>query len=116
MPADFELKRGDRRPSFSVILEDNFGAPGQAVVDLTAATSATFSMWDHRSHVVKVNRGTASIAGTAVPGQVSYAWGTADVSTAGIYDAEVEVLWNDGKAETFPSGGYWTVLITEDID
>jgi hypothetical protein len=106
--ADFELKRGDRRPSFSVILEDNFGAPGQAVVDLTAATSATFSMWDHRSHVVAVNKGTASIAGTAVPGQVSYAWGT--------YDAEVEVLWNDGKAETFPSGGYWTVLITEDID
>jgi hypothetical protein len=50
------------------------------------------------------------------PGQVTYSWGTADVATAGLYDAEIEVLWNDGKAETFPSGSYWTVLITEDID
>jgi hypothetical protein len=64
--ADFEIKRGDRRPIFSVVLEDNFGQPGEAAVDL--------------------------------------------------YDAEIEILWNDGKAETFPSGSYWTVLITEDID
>jgi hypothetical protein len=114
--ADFELKRGDRRSIFSVTLEDNFGQPSEAAVDLTSASSATFSMWDHRTHVVKVNRGTAAISGTISPGQVTYSWGTADVSTAGLYDAEIEVLWNDGKAETFPSGGYWTVLITEDID
>jgi hypothetical protein len=114
--ADFEIKRGDRRPIFSVVLEDNFGQPGEAAVDLTSATSATFSMWDHRTHVVKVNRGTAAIGVPATAGTVTYSWGTADIATAGLYDAEIEVLWNDGKAETFPSGSYWTVLITEDID
>lgn len=111
----FEIKRGDRRPSFSVVLMDNFGLPNQAPVDLSAAGTVTFSMWDHRTHAVKVNRGTATGAGVA-GGTVTYAWGTADTTTSGLYDAEVEVLWNDGKAETFPSGGYWLVLIPEDID
>jgi hypothetical protein len=27
--ADFEIKRGDRRPIFSVVLEDNFGQPAR---------------------------------------------------------------------------------------
>jgi hypothetical protein len=72
-------------------------------------------MWDHRTHVVKVNRGTAAISG---PGHRAghLLLGHGRCSTAGLYDAEIEVLWNDGKAETFPSGSYWTVLITEDID
>ena len=70
----------------------------------------------------KVNRGSATIT-NAAGGEVTYAWGTADTDTAGDFEAEVEVIWNDGKPETFPSGlngtddatGYWPVRIKDDI-
>jgi hypothetical protein len=63
---------------------------------------------------VKISRGTAVIT-SAAAGEVTYNWGTADTDTAGAYEAEIEVLWNDGKAETFPNNGYWEITITDDI-
>jgi hypothetical protein len=71
---------------------------------------------------VKVSRGTATIS-NAAGGEITYNWGTADTNTAGDYEAEVEVLWNDGKPETFPGGqngtddasGYWPIRIKDDI-
>ena len=48
----------------------------------------------------------------AATGVVTYNWGTADTNTAGDYEAEVEVMWNDGKPETFPNDSYWEVTIS----
>ena len=52
---------------------------------------------------------------TPASGVVTYSWGTADLNTAGTYQAEVEIIWNDGKPETFPNDGYWDVTVTDDI-
>jgi len=113
----FEIKQGDQRPLFVVVLKDDFGEPTETIVDLTAATGAVFNM-RLVGGAVKVNRGSATIT-NAAGGEVTYAWGTADTDTAGDYQAEVEIAWNDGKPETFPGGpsggSYWDIVITDDI-
>ena len=110
----FTIKQGDRRPLFVVVLKDNVGEAGEAVVNLTTAGTVFFNMRQTGGTVVKINRGLAAIT-SAAAGQVTYSWGTADVNTAGNFQAEMEVVWNDGKAETFPNDGYWDVTITDDI-
>lgn len=114
----FEIKRGDRRPLFVVVLKDDFGQVTESIVDLTTATSAVFNMRATQGGTVKVSRGTATITNPS-GGEVTYTWGTADTNTAGDFEAEVEITWSDGKPETFPggpSGGtYWAITITDDI-
>ena len=63
---------------------------------------------------LKVNRGSCSIT-SAAAGEVTYQWGTLDTNTVGTYDAEIEVVWSDGKAETFPNAEYWEVEIVDDL-
>jgi hypothetical protein len=96
MADPFEIGQNDRRPLFVVVLKDNFGEVGETVVNLTTAGTAYFNM--------------RAASGGAV-------------NTAGDYEAEVEVLWNDGKPETFPGGrngtdddtGYWPIRVKDDI-
>lgn len=119
MADPFEIKQNDRRPFFVVLLRDNYGETTESAVDLTTAGSAVFNMKQASSPgTVKINRGSASIT-DAPAGEVTYQWGTADTDTAGSYLAEIEVAWNDGKPETFPSGpsggSYWEITITDDI-
>jgi hypothetical protein len=120
----FEIKQNDLRPLFVVSLADNIGEPDEEVVNLTTAGTVVFNMRSSGG-AVKVSRGTCSIT-DAANGEVTYAWGTADTNTAGAYEAEVEVLWNDAKPETFPGGpsggdegttntSYWAITITDDV-
>lgn len=110
----FEIKQNDRRPLFVVALKDDFGEESEAAVNLTTSGTVLFNMRDANSGEVKISRGTASIT-NAAGGEVTYNWGTADTNTAGTYVAEMEVLWNDGKVETFPNNGYWDVMVNDDI-
>lgn len=115
----FEIKQGDRRPVFVVVLKDDFGEATESIVNLTTATSAFFNMRATNAGAVKVNRGSATIS-NAAGGEVTYNWGTADTNTAGDFEAEVEIVWNDGKPETFPGGpsaggSYFQITITDDI-
>lgn len=118
----FEIGQNDRRPLFVVVLKDDFGEVSESIVSLTTATSVVFNMRAQGAGAVKVNRGTAAIT-NAAGGEITYSWGTADTNTAGLFEAEVEVIWNDGKPETFPGGingtddgtGYWPVRIKDDV-
>jgi hypothetical protein len=121
----FEIKQGDQRPLFVVVLKDDFGEVSESIVDLTtaghASGTALFNMrgaGGASGTAVKVSRGTATIT-NAAGGEVTYAWGTADTTLAGDFHAEIEIIWNDGKPETFPGGpgggSYWDVTITDDI-
>ncbi len=110
----FKIKQGDRRPSFVVALLDNYGEPTEAAVNLTTAGTAYFNMRLGVGGAIKINRGVATIT-TPATGVVTYAWGASDTDTAGTFQAEIEVLWADGKAETFPNDGYWDVVIADDI-
>jgi hypothetical protein len=51
----------------------------------------------------------------AATGIVEYRWATGDTDTANTYNAEVEVDWGAGVTQTFPSKGYFTIVINEDL-
>ncbi len=103
----YEIKRGDRRPRWRVALK----ADGVAV-DLTAAVSYKFTM--KMGGTVKVNKATMIVV-VAASGIIEYAWGATDTDTAGTYDAEVEVDWGSSEVQSFPSTGYFTIQINEDL-
>ena len=110
----FTIKQNDRRPFFVVALKDDFGEASEAAVDLTTATTVTFSMREGDGGAVKVNKQPATKT-DAAGGEVTYQWGAADLDTVGPFEAEVEVTWADGKVETFPNDGYFEVEVVDDI-
>jgi hypothetical protein len=105
----FEVKRGDTAPVFRAQCLD-YTTP----VDLTAATQVRFLMQTVEGTPVVTALMTKDDQ-TASPGWVRYAWLANDLATAGIFTAEVEVTWADGKVQTFPRGEYVYVIVTDDI-
>jgi BppU N-terminal domain len=105
----FEIKRNDRRPRFRVQLTSN-GDP----VDLTDASAARFIL--KTGTTTKVNKQPMTFVDRAT-GVVEYAWDATDTDTSGDYNAEVEIDWGGAPAElqTFPSTGYFTVKINDDL-
>ena len=100
----FEIKQGDRSPSLAATITDDLGA-----VNLTTATSVAFHLVHDRSGVVYVDAAAAIV--NAALGTVAYPWDEGDTDTPGLFRAEFEVLWGDGKKQTAPSGGPILVLV-----
>lgn len=91
----FYLKRNDQLSVIRATLADANGA-----VDLSGAT-VRFHLQRRLTGTIKVDQpATVDIADA---GQVSYAWAEGDTDTAGIYDAEWEVTFGDGRPLTFPN-------------
>jgi hypothetical protein len=109
----FELKRNDLRPHYRIQLtETDPNTPTTTrPVDLTAATAAYFLM--KQNNVLKINRGAMTFI-DRTNGIVEYPWVSGDTNASGSYDVEVEVNWS-GKPQTFPSKGYFTVTISDDL-
>lgn len=103
----FEIKRHDRRPRFRAQLLSN-GAP----VDLTGAVAVRFIA--KTGSTLKVNRAAMAVVSTS-SGIVEYAWAAGDTDTAGDYTAEIEVDWGNSEYMTFPSSGYFTLKVNDDL-
>lgn len=103
----FEIKKNDRRPYYRVQLTAN-GTP----VDLTGATAARFIMKSGSTVVVNKQAMTFVDRPTGV---VQYAWGATDTATSGDFNIEVEVDWGGSELQTFPSKGYFTATISDDL-
>jgi hypothetical protein len=103
-------KQNDTSPALVVVLRDGFGAP----VNLTGAT-VVLNTRLRPGGTVKINGGTMGAVGSAVNGKQSYSPTAANNDTSGIYEAEVEVTFANGKIRTFPSSGYFTVEVVDDV-
>lgn len=105
----FEIKRNDRRPRFRVQLTEN-GEPA----DLTTATTARFIM--KQGATLKINKVPMTFVDKPT-GIVEYVWADGDTDTTGAYNVEVEIDWGGTPAElqTFPSSGFFTVTINDDL-
>jgi len=106
--AVFFLRQHDTAPAIQAVLSDERGR-----IDLTAATEVRFTMWT--SAAIKVNRILATI-NDAKGALVSYSWASRDTDTAGSYNCEWEILWNNGTQQTVPSDMNDTVEILADGD
>lgn len=105
----FTIKRGDDLPNFSTTLQDSNGS----AVDLSGDT-ITFNMQKEGSTGLKIDGGSVAIL-TPSSGEVQYNWdGTADTDEAGNFKAEF--VRDDGSnVETYPSDGFITITIEDDL-
>ena len=107
---DFEIKQNDTSPALEGILRDGFGSP----IDITGAT-VVLNTRLQPGGTVKVSGGSMGAVGSAVNGRVKYSWVAADTDTAGIYEAEIQITFSNGKIRTIPPKGYFIVDVTDDI-
>src|SRR3954470_4987090 len=108
MSADFSIKAHDRLPSISATLS-TAGSP----VSLTGAT-VSFIMRPAAGGPPKVN--AAATVDSAPGGTVHYDWLLVDTSTVGLYYGEWQVTFSSGKQQTFPTIGYHTIEVIQDLD
>lgn len=104
------FKQNDRLPSLTVTATQ---ADGTAY-DLTGATGAVFHLRNSETGAVKLSSMTATVV-NAAQGILRYDWGTNDLDTAGLFDAEFEVTMNTGRKITVPTQGYISVRVVDDI-
>ena len=107
--SSMHYKRGDRLPTLEVVLWD--GATDAAAV-LTGATAKVILRLVGES-TAKVS--AAATITDALLGQVRYSWGVTDLDTIGSYYVECEVTYASGGKRTFPSSGYLTLLVEDDL-
>jgi hypothetical protein len=101
----FFIKQGDTSPAIRFALEP-------ATINLTGA-SVRFRM-RARNGVTVVDAVAGVVEPTGTP-TVAYEWQAADTVTAGLYEAEFEVTYADGKIETFPNTGFIKVRMEPEI-
>ena len=107
MGYDVTIKRGDTRNCIKAILKDASGDP----VNL-AGCSVKFHMALLRQPAI-VSR--AVHIEDAEAGEVWVVWVPGETDSTGIYRAEFEVMYQDGRRETFPNKGYISLLIQDDL-
>ena len=106
----FFWKENDTSPPLEVILRDGFGSP----VDLTGAGVALNTRL-RPGGAVKINGGVMGAVGSATRGRQKYSPTASDNDTPGVYEAEIQVTFSNGKIRTFPSSGYFTIEVVDDI-
>ncbi len=82
-----------------------------AVVDVTGATVRFVMSVKGGANVLDV---PASIV-NPVTGVVKYSWADGDTDIVGTYNGEFEVLFGDGRAETFPNSKYIAIKVFADL-
>ncbi len=104
---DVIIKRGDTRNCIKAVLKDASGTP----VDLTDC-SVSF-------HMAPLNRpaviSRAAHIENAATGEIWLVWAPGETDIAGIFRAEFEVMYQDGRRATFPSNGYISIQILDDL-
>jgi hypothetical protein len=107
----FTIVQNDTAPPIGSRLADS-GEP----VDLSNVSNVRFHMEDRFDRVIIEDdlTGRVNIV-DASAGEVEYAFTNGDTSDVGKYKGEWQVLYSDGKIETFPSAGKVDIQITEEI-
>jgi hypothetical protein len=119
MATRIRLVEGDTRPRLVFTLKDKDGD----VIDVSAAT-VKFKMRPLGSTVLKAEVICTKLSGltgedgtidytapynaAGVGGRIRVDWGSTDLDTAGRYEAEIEITYNDGTVQTV----YETIGIT----
>jgi hypothetical protein len=107
MSYDVTIKRGDRRNCIKAVLKDSSGLPvnlANCSVVFRMAPVGRKAIIDRAAHIE-----------TAVAGEVWFVWAAGETDTSGVYRAEFQVTYLDGKKETFPNDGYIGIRILDNI-
>jgi len=109
---DFHLKRNDLSPALKYQCQDEDNSP----VDITQNNEVRFIMESLQGNIIVEDDTSGSVTVVdSSEGIVKYEWQEGDTEKAGIFKAEWEVEYSDGKPETFPNYGKLIILIEEDL-
>jgi len=111
MTQQITIKRNDRRP----YIEASFTNPDGQPLNLTTATSITFTMSPQGTDTTPLINAQPAIITNATQGLAEYRWAAGNTATAGKFYAEFTITWPDGSTETHPTSGYLLVHITRDL-
>jgi hypothetical protein len=116
LAADFVIKRGDQRQYLRGTLKANGVA-----VDLTDALEVHLYLYTKETEqglARRIATGPLTIL-DAPAGRWEYPWEADDLQKAGLYQGELEVVWDNGEPQTWPNGKagapYFTVGVPEDL-
>lgn len=109
MPEYVRIKEGDRRPSVTMQALDAVGAP----VNFGVGATAKFIMTRKGEATPTVNAAATIVDATL--GKLQYDWATGNTDAAGVYDAEFEVTFGDGRKLSIPNFEHLVVVIHEDL-
>ena len=115
--ADFTTKQGDNALVFNDTLtntDDSTSPPTVTAVDLTGA-SVQFVMRALTATTPAINA-SATIGSPSTAGKVSYTPTATDTATAGMFNAYWIVTFGGGAVQRFPTNGYLTVEIQENLE
>lgn len=109
------VKQSVTRPVLGYTLNDT--SSGTAVaINLTTATSVTFKARSSSAAVTDPPKIDSAMTITnAANGGVEVTLTTTDTNTAGTYNVEFWIVWNDGGIEKVPNDGYNTLTIVDDL-
>jgi len=104
-----QFKKGDQADPYTAQLKDANGP-----VDITGNKRVQFYMKNRKTGNKKIEGKTVNVL-NASEGRVEYEWDSEDVDTAGVFEAEIVVEFTNGD-ETWPSNGFKSIKIGEDIE
>lgn len=96
------LKQGDTRHAIKAVLKNIDDHP----VDLSTAI-VDFNMARRHGNLVISRRAKQ----TDKTGEVWVVFNEGDTDSSGLYKAEFQVTYSDGRKETFPNDGYIEIMI-----
>lgn len=120
--ADFSIKIHDLLPTFRVALtetdhETDPTGGTQKPLDLTTAASVKMIMRQATTpFTVVIDAVAAVVEDPPTAGIVRYDWVTGDTDDAGLYQAEVEIVWPGLKKQTAPTESYWDIEMLADLN
>lgn len=107
------IKSGDTAPAFGVTLlslNQPVNLAGATVTFIMATAAGVAPVVTAAAVLEQVGDGS-----DGSKGKVRYDWVLADTAVPGSFVAEWEVVYASGKRQTFPSSGFDTVTINDDL-
>lgn len=108
--ADFFIKRGDLSPVLEMTLKDGDGR----AVNLATAQSVVLRMRERSTATNLAIAGTCVVTGSG-RGEAEYRWVDGETDAGGTYRGEVFVTWSDGRTQTFPTRGWFEIIIGDSL-
>ena len=111
---EFHLKRNDTLPVLKLQLIDRSCLGSRVPFDLTGVSSATFTMKNSCGDI-KIMAKTAQILSFS-GGVIQYNWEAEDTTDSGLFDAEFQLIYADGKRLSMPQIGSIKIEIENDVN
>ena len=111
---EFHLKRNDTLPVLKLQLIDRSWLGSRVPFDLTGVSSATFTMKNSCGDI-KIMAKTAQILSFS-GGVIQYNWEAEDTTDSGLFDAEFQLIYADGKRLSMPQIGSIKIEIENDVN